>query len=726
MREISTIIRTKSGKPHSGKDTLMKLGGRRVLICNCGQTMALDGKALATALAAEEPFVHTQLCRQHIDNYKAALTGGEPVLVACTQEAPLFSEVAHETASDTTVAFTNIRERAGWSADGPRATPKIAALLAEAAIPIEPTPAITLKSEGAVLVYGEGETALAAARQLAGRLAVTLLMKDAGDILPPPVMDVAITSGRIRRASGHLGAFEIGIDNYAVCVPSSRAALRFQPTGENITARFDLILDMSGDAPLFPAPDRRDGYVRVEPSDPVRLQRALFDLVGMVGEFEKPRFLKIDPALCAHSRNGIVGCTLCLDVCPTSAIVPMGDHTEVDPHVCDGHGACASACPTGAIVFDVPCGDALFDRLRAVATTYRQAGGEDLVLLLHGPGYAEEMISIIARVGRGLPAHVVPFAVREVTQIGLDFLLTAFTYGVQQIWLLAGPERARDLGTIRQHLDVVEALFAGLGYESGRVVIDVAPDPTGFQDALYATRPPAAMPVLTRYRAVGGKRMIEWSAIDHIRAQAPAPVEFLAMPQDAPFGQVLLDQERCTLCLSCVGACPTQALGDDPDRPRLTFRESACVQCGLCRNTCPEDAITLSPRLSFADAAKNRVVLQEEEPFCCIRCGKPFASPSVINRLTARLSSHGMFAAQGRLDLIKMCQDCRVMAQFEDQNAPFRVGRPPVPRTTDDYLRERAAQQALVPGTEPDVSGGNGARSATELTPHRAGGKPHG
>jgi hypothetical protein len=193
MREISTIIRTKSGKPHSGKDTLMKLGGRRVLICNCGQTMALDGKALATALAAEEPFVHTQLCRQQIDNYKAALTGGEPVLVACTQEAPLFSEVAHETASDTTVAFTNIRERAGWSADGPRATPKIAALLAEAAIPIEPTPAITLKSEGAVLVYGEGETALAAARQLAGRLAVTLLMKDAGDILPPPVMDVAIT-----------------------------------------------------------------------------------------------------------------------------------------------------------------------------------------------------------------------------------------------------------------------------------------------------------------------------------------------------------------------------------------------------------------------------------------------------------------------------------------------------------------------------------------------------
>ncbi len=300
----------------------MKLEGRRVLICDCGKTMPLDGMALAAALGTEEPFVHTQLCRQQIDNYKAALNGGEPVLVGCTQEAPLFSEIADESGLDAAVAFTNIRERAGWSADGLRATPKAAALLAEAAIPIEPTPALTLKSEGAVLVYGEGETALAAARQLAGRLAVTFLLKDAGDILPPPVMDVAITSGRIRRASGHLGAFEIGIDDYAVYVPSSRTELRFRPTGESVTARFDLILDLSGDMPLFPAPDRRDGYVRAEPSDPVRLQRALFDLSGMIGEFEKPRFLKIDPALCAHRRNGIVGCTLvsrCVSHCGDGA-----------------------------------------------------------------------------------------------------------------------------------------------------------------------------------------------------------------------------------------------------------------------------------------------------------------------------------------------------------------------------------------------------------------------
>ena len=69
----------------------MKLQGRRVLICDCGKTMPLDGPALVSALATEQPFIHTRLCREQIGNFKGAIAGGEPVLVACTQEAPLFS-----------------------------------------------------------------------------------------------------------------------------------------------------------------------------------------------------------------------------------------------------------------------------------------------------------------------------------------------------------------------------------------------------------------------------------------------------------------------------------------------------------------------------------------------------------------------------------------------------------------------------------------------------------
>ena len=103
--------------------------------------------------------------------------------------------------------------------------------------------------------------------------------------------------------------------------------------------------------------------------------------------------------ICVHARNGIVGCDLCLQVCPTGAITPAGNYTQVDPYICDGHGACASVCPTGSIAFDLPRGDALFERFRVLAKTYREAGGTEMVLLVHDPNYGEDMISLLARTG---------------------------------------------------------------------------------------------------------------------------------------------------------------------------------------------------------------------------------------------------------------------------------------------------------------------------------------
>ena len=87
-------------------------------------------------------------------------------------------------------------------------------------------------------------------------------------------------------------------------------------------------------------------------------------------------------------------------------------------------------------------------------------------------------------------------------------------------------------------------------------------------------------------------------------------------------------------------------------------------------------------------------MLKEEEPFACIRCGKPLGVKSTIERVTAKLEGkHWMFKnSAARLDVIKMCEDCRVIAMSEDQLDPY--GAPPRPkvRTTEDYLREREAQ----------------------------------
>src|SRR5438876_1076423 len=176
----------------------MELGGKKILVCNCEATMPLDGKALAKACGAASAVpVHHHLCRTEVGEFHRACAGGEPLLVACTQEAPLFRQLQQENHPGTAVFFTNIRERAGWSVEAGDATAKIAALLAEAAIEVPPIPSVTLSSEGSCLVYGRDDAAVAVAKQLNARLDVTLLLTRPGEILPPRVWDLPLYRGTI-------------------------------------------------------------------------------------------------------------------------------------------------------------------------------------------------------------------------------------------------------------------------------------------------------------------------------------------------------------------------------------------------------------------------------------------------------------------------------------------------------------------------------------------------
>lgn len=133
------------------------------------------------------------------------------------------------------------------------------------------------------------------------------------------------------------------------------------------------------------------------------------------------------------------------------------------------------------------------------------------------------------------------------------------------------------------------------------------------------------------------------------------------------FGNVIVDQQKCTLCLACAGACPASALMDGADYPRLNFIERNCVQCGLCASTCPENAITLSPRLLFTDARRQAVVLNESEPFNCISCDKPLGTKAMIDNMLSKLAGHSMFAGADQLERLKMCADCRVVAMMSNK-----------------------------------------------------------
>jgi hypothetical protein len=107
------------------------------------------------------------------------------------------------------------------------------------------------------------------------------------------------------------------------------------------------------------------------------------------------------------------------------------------------------------------------------------------------------------------------------------------------------------------------------------------------------------------------------------------------------------------------------------------------------RQDLPGEVITLIPQLNFAAVAMQPQTLNTEEPFACIRCGKPFGVKSTVERIAAQLAGHSMFQASGRADLIKMCDDCRIQVQADTEDSPFAMGTPRRPRTTQDYLDAR-------------------------------------
>ena len=661
---------------------------RIVLLCSCEDSMPLADGTVRKACRSAEVKTARQLCRAELDRFRQAAATGRPVTVACTQEAPLFAETAGEAAEG--MLFANIREMAGWSNEAAAAGPKMAALIAAAAEPLPATPFVALNSEGVILVYGRDERAIEAAKLIEAQLDVTVLLTRPADVAPARVTAFPVVRGTIRAAKGHLGAFVLTVDDYATPAPSSRGALAFGPPRDNATSRCDIVLDLSGGTPLFPAPDLRDGYLRADPADPAAVLRAVLKARDLVGTFDKPRYVTFTEHLCAHSRSRIVGCRRCLDLCPTGAIAPDGDRVAIDAAVCAGCGQCAAVCPTGAASYALPPADVLMRKLRTLLAVYREAGGEAPIVLLHDDEHGGALIHALARHGEGLPAHVLPLCVNEVTQVGIETVAAAFAYGASALRFLLRARPRHDVAGLVRTVALAEPILVGLGFGDGRVATIEADDPDALGETLraIASTPPSLRPA--SFSPVGAKRDVMRLALRELQRAAPTPVDVVALPAGAPFGTIEVDRQGCTLCLACVSACPTGALMDNPDRPMLRFAEDACVQCGLCKATCPEKVITLKPQIDFRAATASARVLNEEEPFCCIRCGKPFGVKSTIERVAAKLEGrHWMFKGQAqRLEVLKMCDDCRVAAMSEQDFDPYGPPRPKV-RTTEDYLRER-------------------------------------
>ena len=356
-----------------------------------------------------------------------------------------------------------------------------------------------------------------------------------------------------------------------------------------------------------------------------------------INSFSYRKFTTYDKTICQYDGRREVICSKCEEVCPTVAIT-KDDTTktltfsQVDCHGC---GGCISVCPSGALDYTPTNKESLYE----ISKFYKETH----------PLIIPSKMSL-DNLNIDLKENVLPFAIDGEKFLHEGTLLTLLQISGSQLifysdFLSKGTKDAiRILNDIYQKKYQKDAVLIAMNEDE----LALALKEVSFVENSYFN-----------FNQDGFKKREVFSH----RLQKIVGNDDLGVVETGEhihYAKVEVNQDTCTLCLVCVGACNVGALVADASDNTLRINPSICTACGYCEVSCPEtncltikqDIIELKPTW-FKES-----VLAQDKLFACVECGVEFATTKAIEKIASKMAT--IFASDPvKVRSLYCCANCK-------------------------------------------------------------------
>jgi ferredoxin len=357
-------------------------------------------------------------------------------------------------------------------------------------------------------------------------------------------------------------------------------------------------------------------------------------------------------SICQYSSRIGKGCDLCLKSCQYGAISQTDKGVLVDAIKCEECGACVASCPTGALQNQRFTDADFVSYMEAVmvADDATVVIGDELSL--HALWWKNQ--------GRRWE-NVFFLQYENIESLSLFHFLLLFNQGARRVVLVHGDaaESEKHSGSAPgRQLALASHIVSGLCYIDDAVLSCSIDNCAGILDTSTAGsfgRAETTVDFQNRRQALASQlqQLMERSG----RQLELSPETFTA------FATISCNEDRCTECMACLNDCRIGAMIANQEQLVLNHVGALCVGCGLCVSICPENALSISSRVTLAPPFFSEKTLARAEPMACKSCGKVFGTRKSFDKVMAILREKEAVDTSH----FEYCETCRVVKLFESE-----------------------------------------------------------